>query len=180
MGKLYRYLSILAALALGLSGCRAHIALAKQTDSKADTYKDILGRPLNDKVVDEFIASNHCSSSMPYFLCKEAGVALMIDANQIVEGVFLYLNKSAGSVPYEEDFAAYKGELPFGLKFYDTMEAVEYKLKRQGIGNAGLPDTDGTPDHMHYVATYKKAGLSIIYNSPVDEAAMIYAILIRK
>ena len=33
----------------------------------------------------------------------------------------------------------YKGELPPGLKFYDNLGAVEYKLKERGVGMAGLP-----------------------------------------
>jgi len=89
-----------------------------------------------------------------------------------VETVYLYLNNTDGFVPYE-------GELPFGLKFYDTMEAVEYKLKRQGIGAADQPDTGATPDRMHYQATYHQAGLMVIYNYPFpDEGATIRAVVI--
>ena len=61
------------------------------------------------------------------------------------------------------------------------MEAVEYKLKKQGIGKDGLPDAGATPGHLHYWANYHQAGLTIIYNSPSaeDEDATIYAILIH-
>ena len=107
-------------------------------------------------------------------------MALQISSNQTVQGVFLYLNKSAGFIPYEDEFTPYKGELPFGLKYYDTMGAVEYKLNKQSIGNHGLPDSGSTPDHMHYVAHYEQAGITIIYNSPEDEDALIHAILVRK
>jgi hypothetical protein len=143
-------------------------------------YRDVLGRLLTDQPVADFINSNQCSSVLPYFLCKEKGMALLISSNQQVEGVFLYVNKSAGFVPFEDDLTPYKGELPFGLKFYDTMGAVEYKLNRQGVGNHGLPDSGSTPDHIHYVAFYKEAGLTIIYNSPEDEDALIHAILVQK
>jgi hypothetical protein len=183
MNKLFKTLSVLAAVAFCISACNAMVVPAsreEQATPKVAPYKDVLGKSLTENVVADFIARNHCSSIMPYILCKEGGMDLLIDANQIVEGVFLYLNKSVGSVPVEEDFTPYQGELPLGLKFYDTMAAVEYKLKRQGVGNAGLPDLEGTPDHMHYVATYKQAGITIIYNSPPDEDALIYAILVRK
>jgi hypothetical protein len=143
-------------------------------------YRDVLGKSLTEREVADFINSNQCSSVLPFFLCKEKGMALMIGPNQQVEGVFLYVNKSAGFVPFQDDFTPYKGELPFELKFYDTMGAVEYKLNRQGVGNHGLPDSGSTPDHMHYVAFYKEAGLTIIYNSPQDEDALIHAILVSK
>jgi hypothetical protein len=94
--------------------------------------------------------------------------------------VFLYLNKAKGFAPDEKDFTPYKGKLPLGLKFYDTMGAVEYKLKRQGVGNNGLPDSGATPDHVHYMASYRQAGITIIYNSPPDEDAMIYAVFVRR
>lgn len=143
-------------------------------------YRDVLGKSLTDQEVADFINSNQCSNVPPYFLCTEKGMALLIDANQKVEGVILYVNRSAGFVPIEDDFTPYKGELPLGLKFYDTMGAVEYKLRQQGIGDKGLPDSGTTPDHMHYVAFYKEAGLTIIYNSAEDEDALIHAILVRK
>lgn len=90
------------------------------------------------------------------------------------------MNKSAGFIPYEEEFTPYKGELPLGLDFYDTMSAIEYKSNRQGIGSHGLPDSGSTPDHRHYVAYYEEAGMTMIYNSPIDEDAMIHASLVRK
>jgi hypothetical protein len=56
---------------------------------------------------------------------------------------------------------------------------VEYRLKKQGVGKAGLPDESSSPDHIHYWALYKQAGITIIYNSPVaDEDANMYAIVI--
>jgi hypothetical protein len=98
-------------------------------------------------------------------------MALWTDANQ-VGTVYLYLNNT-------NDFTPYNGDLPFGLKFYDTMAAVEYKLNRQGVGNAGLPDNGATPDRMHYRATYHQAGMTIIYSYPApDEGATIRAIVI--
>jgi hypothetical protein len=81
-------------------------------------------------------------------LCKTASMALQIDSNQQVETVYLYLNNA-------DRFEPYKGELPFELKFYDTLGTVEYKLARQGVGSAGLPDVEAVPDYMHYQATYR-------------------------
>jgi hypothetical protein len=151
-----------------------------QTAVKVPLYKVLLGKSLADKVVADFIASNHCSVTQPYIYCKEAGMDLLVDSNEIIVSVFLYLNKAPGFLPNEGDYTAYKGELPFGLKFYDTLEAVEYKLKRQGVGNDGLPDSGTIPDHMHYVATYNEAGITIIYNSAPDEDPTIHAILVNK
>ena len=184
MNKLYRSFCIFTAFTLLITACSALTAQA-QTGEKSTPqvpiYEILLGKRVTDQGVADFIASNHCSRVILYILCKQIGMALLIDSRQMVEGVFLYLNKAVGSLPYKEDFAAYKGELPLGLKFYDTMSGVEYKLKRQGIGNAGLPDYEGTPDYMHYQVTYQKVGLTIIYNSPgPDDDAMINTILVSK
>jgi hypothetical protein len=178
MNKLYRSLGILAALTLLLSACSAWAPQVQAEEHKAPRaalYKDLLGKPITDEEVASFIASNNCLSAAQFQLCKDVGVALLINVNQIVETVYLYLNNAEG-------FGPYQGELPFGLKFYDTMGAVEYKLKRKGIGNAGLPDSGDTPDHLHYWANYRQASLTIIYNSPSaeDEDATIYAILVSK
>jgi hypothetical protein len=151
-----------------------------QTAAKVPLYKEMLGKSLTDKEVAEFIANNHCSVTMPYVYCKEVGIDLLVDSDQIVVSVFLYLNKAPGFVPNEGDYTPYKGELPFGLKFYDTLEAVEHKLKQQGVGNEGLPDSGIIPDHMRYVATYNEEGITIIYNSDRDEDPMIHAILVNR
>jgi hypothetical protein len=152
----------------------------EQTAVKIPLYKLLLGKSLNDKVVADFIASNDCSVMEPYIFCKAAGMDLLVDSNQTVVTVFLYLNKASGFVPNEEDYTAYNGELPFGLKFYDTLEAVEHKLRQQGVGNEGRPDSGTIPDRMRYVATYNEAGITIIYNSDRDEDPSIHAILVSK
>jgi hypothetical protein len=142
--------------------------------SKIAVYESILGKPLTDDVVTDFLAGNNCSRADQFLLCEAAGMALWTDSHQVVETVYLYLNNTDGFEPFQ-------GELPYGLKFYDTMEAVEYKLNRQGIGNAGLPDTVAIPDRMHYRATYHEAGMTIIYNYPFpDEGATIYAVLVSR
>jgi hypothetical protein len=171
-------LHIFALLSVLIVSCTLHTVQAQPegriTKSTAP-YANLLGKSLTDKVVADFIASNNCSSAAQYQLCEEVGVALLIDLNQMVESVYLYLNNTEG-------FGPYQGDLPFGLKFYDTMGAVEYKLKRQGMGNAGLPDSVETPDHLHCWATYQQAGMTVIYNSPSaeDEDATIHAILVSK
>lgn len=183
MSQRSKFLRFLMVITIFTTACSTQTLLAQTEEkpvSKAAPYKDVLGKSMTDEVVVDLIASKQCSSVLPYILCKETGMALLIGSNEIVDGVFLYVNKSAGFVPFEDDFTPFKGELPLGLKFYDTMGAVEYKLKQQGIGDHGLPDSGTTPDHMHYVAFYKEAGLTIIYNSPQDEDALIHAILVRK
>ena len=178
MNALLRVFGIFAAIPLLIGGCAALPAQAGQEEQvapKAAIYESILGKSLSDVAVAEFLASNQCSSTNQFLLCNAAGIALWTDSNQVVETVYLYLNDADG-------FAAYKGELPYGLKFYDIMGAVEYKLKKQGVGKAGLPDEGATPDHLRYRATYHRAGMTIIYNSPSpgDEDATIYAILLSK
>lgn len=177
MNALLRVFGIFAAIPLLIGGCAALPAQPEQEEQvapKVAIYESILGKPLSDEAVVEFLANNECSSADQFLLCNDAGIALWTDSNQVVETVYLYLNDADG-------FAAYKGELPYGLKFYDIMEAVEYKLKKQGVGRGGLPDEGGMPDHLHYWATYHQARMTIIYNSPFadDEDASIYAILLN-
>ena len=170
--KIFR---IWAVISLLINGCASLPAAAgKETSAlkNATMYETVLGKSLTDRAVADFVISNNCASANQFLLCKTEGIALWIDSNQVVESVYLYLNNNAGFEPYQ-------GELPFGLKFYDTMEAVEYKLNRQGIGKAGLPDVGMALDHMHYEATYHQAGMTVIYNFPFpDEGATIRAVVL--
>jgi hypothetical protein len=176
MNALYEGLCILAVISLSVSGCAAQPAQSGQDDHaapKTAIYESILGKPLSDVAMTEFLASNECSSANHFLLCHSAGIALWIESNQVVETVYLYLNN-------DEGFSPYQGELPHGLKFYDIMGSVEHKLRKHGLGNGGLPDEGDTPDFLHYWATYQQAGMTIIYNSPSpeDEDATIYAIFL--
>ena len=175
MTKLYKSALILNLIILFITACSLQARQGEQIPPKTTIYKEVLGKSLNDQVVADFIATNNCSSAAQFQLCNEVGVALVIGPDQTVETVYLCLNDV-------KDFTPYKGELPFGLKFYDTMGAVEYRLKKQGVGNEGLPDSGSTPDHVHYWANYKQVGMTIIYNtlSAEDEDGMIYAILVSQ
>jgi hypothetical protein len=54
-------------------------------------------------------------------------------------------------------------------------------LSPQEIWQAGLPDEEGSPDHMRYRAIYKRYGMTVIYNSPgYDEDAYIYAVMVSE
>src|SRR5687767_5530275 len=136
MNALSKLLGICAALSLLLCGCGSGLdpvadeGTARQPQA---AYRVMIGKPVTDPSVASFLASNRCSSVDQFWLCREAGMALWLDSYQTVETVYLYVNNSDGFEPYQ-------GELPFGLKFYDTMGAVEYKLQRQGVGNDGRPD----------------------------------------
>ena len=175
MDKFFKILNVLALMTLFMTACVSQSVQAEP--AKADTtvtanYQAVLGKSLHDKGVAEFIVRNNCVRATQFQVCKEAGIAFWLDTDQIVNTVHLYLNHVDG-------FAAYKGELPFGLKFYDIMEGVEYKLRKQGVGNAGLPEEAATPDHLYYWAMYKQVGVTIIYNAPFpDEEATIHAILV--
>lgn len=172
MNKVYWFFDVLFAIILFITACSAKSTQTDQSTAQAVDYRSVLGQSRDDKEVINFLAENNCIQVGPFYTCKEAGVALWLDPEQIVRTIYLYLNNKDG-------FSAYRGELPFGLKFYDTLGAVEYKLNRQGVGNNGLPDETAVPDHMHYWAFYKQAGITIIYNAPFpDEDATIYAILV--
>jgi hypothetical protein len=178
MNTLIKTLVIVAVTAVLTTACggRSIQAAPAESNTKATvSYQAVLGKSLNDKEVLEFIASNNCSQANYLHLCNEVGIALWVSSSEIVETVYLYLNNVDGFTPY-------KGALPFGLKYYDIKEAVEYKLKKQGVGQDGFPNEGATPDHLHYWATYHEARMTIIYNSPhpYDEDSNIYAILISK
>ena len=70
-----------------------------QAAAKVPVYKVLLGKSSTDKVVAEFIDGNHCSVTKPYVFCREVGMDLLVDSNQIVVSVFLYLNKASGCMP---------------------------------------------------------------------------------
>lgn len=179
MNKFLKAIGILSTMLLLIVACSiqtVHRQPEEQVTSKTVAYKAVLGKSLTDEDVLLFIANNNCSSANQFQLCKDVGVALWADAGQIVKMVYLYSGNSDG-------FTRYRGELPFGLTFYDPMWRVEEKLGNQNaedsLQQAGLPDEASSPDHMHYWAVYKRLGMTVIYNSPsADEDAYIYAILI--
>lgn len=186
MNTLSKTLIICAAISLLTSACGGQTIRSVPTDANAAaaiSYQIVLGKPLNDKDVAGFIAHNNCSPAAEYELCKDTGIALWIDANQIVKTVYLY----AGSA---DSFRRYRGQLPFGLTFYDPKWRVEEKLRElnaddssslQEIWQAGLPDEQYSPDHMRYWAFYKRYGMTILYNSPGDdEDAYIYAVVVSE
>ncbi|MDQ2692067.1 MAG: hypothetical protein M3Y68_08565 [Chloroflexota bacterium] len=173
MGTLYRYLIVFIVLAQLVTACSAQSARAKPAISQAHQYRQLLGKLVTETAVSDLLAASNCVRAAPFEVCKEAGLALWMDASGIVQNIYLYLHNGDG-------FTSYKGDLPFGLKFYDTMGAVEYKLNRQGIGKEGRPDEAAVPDHFHYWAFYGEASMTIIYNTPfADEDATIYAIVLN-
>lgn len=178
MSTLYRYIYVFIVISLSLTACNGQAIQAQQTAPNIIQFEDLLGKPLNDERVISLLATNDCTGATQAQLCKDVGVALWLDTNQIVKEVYLYLNNNAGFVPY-------KGELPLALKFYDTLGAVEYKLMRQeAVGNLrnGTGKTNyagSSPDHLHYWVKYEPYGFTVIYNSPFpDEDATIYAIVL--
>ena len=183
MNKLFKTLSLLAALAFFATACIPSVVdVAQAAPAEVVSYQAVLGKSLNDRDVAEFVTSSKCAGAAQFQLCRSSGMALWTDAGQKVQSVFLYPGQSDG-------FIAYQGQLPFGLRFTDTMEMVEQKLGHPveiHAPQAGwvprLPDEGVTPDHFHYLATYEQFGLTVIYNSPSanDKSASIYAILVSK
>jgi hypothetical protein len=180
MKRLYEACSILAALSVWITACGTH-GIPAQTEresmKKTLSYEIVLGKSVTDKAVVDFINTNNCLSANELQVCQEIGMAFRVDEGRIVSTVYLYSGNKEG-------FRRYRGELPFGLSFYDTMLRVQEKLVTQNaVGDAdwtGLPDEGGSPDHMHYWAVYKRLSITIIYDTPfADEDAYIYAILIN-
>ena len=173
-------LVIFAAISLLASACSGRLVQAESAEDRAVamiSYRIVLGRSLNDPDVADFI-SNHCTPAGQFQLCKDAGMALWTGADQIISMVHMYAGNADG-------FHRYRGELPYGLTFYDPMWRVQEKLMDPASTNplyqAGLPDESGTPDHMHYRAVYKNLGMTVMYNTPgEDEDAYIYAIVVYK
>lgn len=182
MNQLFKILSFLAAIALFVTASGVQAVKAQPLAAPAASYQAVLGKSLNDQNVEDFLASNHCSSVLQFRLCQAAGMALWIDSNQIARSVYLYPSTTAG-------FAAYKGPLPFGITARDTMAVVEYKLGQPIVADApqagwkpGLPDDGTTPDYIHYNANYRRFGLTIVYNLPSANAkgATIHSIQVSR
>lgn len=184
MNKLLKHISFPVVAWFLITACGAWSGQGQPEEQpvpKAAVYEVLLGKSLNDKEVVEFISNNHCTASGSFQLCQSAGLALWLDAARIVRTVYLYIYNS-------DEFAPYKGELPYGLKFYDTLGLVEYKLRKlegeddlQSPWEVAMPKEGASPDHIHYWVFYRRLGLTIVYNSPAaDEDATIYAILINE
>ena len=181
MNTLSKTLVIFAAISLLTNACGGRLVQAESSESTAVeviSYRVVLGKPLSDPEVAKFITSNHCTPADQFQLCKDTGLALWTDADQIVSMVYLYAGNAEG-------FRRYRGELPYGITFYDPMWRVQEKLMDPNSSNplyqAGLPDESGTPDHMHYRAVYKQLGMTVMYITPgEDEDAYIYAIVVYK
>lgn len=143
-------------------------------------FEDFLGRPVNDIFLIGFFAENNCIPEGPFYVCRSIGLAVWFDADQLLQTVYFYVTAPDGFEPYE-------GELPYGLKFYDTLGAVEYKLKL--LSEDGRPRSDlevdlthtgSTPDRLHYWVDYERYGIAVIYNAPfADEDATLYAVLLK-
>lgn len=178
---------VVIAFVIGAFGAQAAWARPASDQSKVNTtaatsYNAMLGKSVKDHNVADFITKNSCTGMIIFELCQHVGMALLVDHDQMVQGVFLYPGKLDG-------FDAYKGELPYGLAFTDTMGMVEQKFSHpieihapQAGWDPGFPDEGGTPDHFHYFADYKRLGVTIIYNSPSanDKGATIQAILVDR
>ncbi len=193
MNKFFKILSFLALMSLFITACGAQAAPSQPQEQAVPavpntvipvagvTYAVLLNKSLTDQTVADFIAQSNCSTVEQLQLCRSAGLVLWMDSDQKVQSIFLYPGNDDG-------FAAYKGQLPFGLTFTDTMEMVEHKLGHpveihapQAGWAPGLPDEGVTLDHIHYLASYKRFGVTIVYNSPSadDKGATIHALLIN-
>ena len=179
MNKLFQTLSMIAAITLFAVACSPQAA---QAAPSAVGYQAVLGKPVSDTSVADFIASNKCSGVSEFQLCKGAGMALWIDSAQKINTVYLYAESENG-------FAPYKGVMPFGLAFKDSMADVEQKFGQPKVVQApqagwtpGLPDAGSSPDHIHYWAVYERFGVTIVYNTPFanDKNASIHSILVTK
>ena len=182
MNKLFKTLSLLAAIAFLGVACVPPLVDVAQAAPAGANYESTLGKSVSDESVADFIASNSCTAAAQFQLCPSAGLALWTDNSQIVKTAYLYVNAS-------NNMPAYQGRLPLGLAASDTMEVVQQKLGQpvevhapQAGWRPGLPDEGGSPDHLHFWAIYRRFGMTVIYNTPSldDKNATIYAILVSK
>ena len=93
MNKSFPILSIFAAITLFATAYGALVVQSMPADRaapKAAAYEAVLGKSLNDQNVADFVASNNCSSTGPFQLCKNIGMALWLDSDQTVKSVYLY------------------------------------------------------------------------------------------
>lgn len=182
MKTLLKILGVCLIMSLFSSACSLQVIQSESAEGdlpKAVAYQSVLGKSLNDKDVTDFITTN-CSPANQFQLCNGFGIALWTNADQIVKTVWLYSSKADG-------FERYRGDLPYGLSFYDPMWRVIEKLSiveaadgAEQIAWLGLPDETSSPDRVHYWASYKRLGMTVIYDSPgADEDAYIYAILVH-
>jgi hypothetical protein len=181
MKKLYKAFHLLVMFPFVIAACRLSTVPAPTEEQSAEkdmSYAVVLGKSMIDNAVIEFIVDNNCVPANQFRLCKDVGMALWINSDQVVETIYFY----AGGI---EGFKRYRGELPFGVTFYDPMWRVQEKLRNLSTDDssydAGLPDETSSPDRTHYWAIYRRLGLTIIYDSPsADQDAYIYAILMNK
>jgi hypothetical protein len=177
----FRISNILALLSLCISGCAIQTVEAQPASVATAIplgYQIILGKSVHDQAVVNFLADNHCSTSVQFELCKEVGMSFWIDSNQQIGTAYLYSGNADG-------FQRYRGKMPYGITFYDPMWLVQEKLSALDKDNqsqkTGLPDEADSPDHIHYWAAYKQLGLVLIYDTGIaDPDAYIYAVLVSR
>ena len=180
MNRLATFIRILQSLVFLAAACSTQIPpLNREECDVTEVFcESFWGKAATDKIVADFVLRYNCNLVVQFELCEDIGVALWIDKDQVVKAIWLYSGIS-------DSFGRYRGELPFGISFYDPLWRVQEKLRDPDSSNAlvqaGLPDETASPDHMHYWAMYKRLSMTVIYNSPgIDEDAYIYAILISQ
>jgi hypothetical protein len=52
---------------------------------KAVDYRSVLGKIQDDKELTDFLAENNRIQEIPFYTCKEEGIALWLDPEQIAE-----------------------------------------------------------------------------------------------
>lgn len=122
---------ILACMAMALA------APASMTHAQNPlSYKQFLGKTLNDDAVASFIIQNNCTYGMGNYKCKSLGIELGVTmVKRQVRTVFMFRQGVEG-------YKQYRGEMPFGLKWTDNIAAVEARLgqpaQRYGDGAGGM------------------------------------------
>lgn len=137
---------------------------SQSADQESLSYEKLLGKPLDDPDVAQFIRSS-CKAEMHY-VCRSHGIEIS-DDGQIIKGLWLYAQGSDG-------FQQYPGKLPYDLVWQDTRAQVEEKL--------GVPSEsyDGIGETRAWVF-YPDIELLITYDtaSNANPADLMYSILIK-
>ena len=107
-----------------------------------DQFIAILGCPLNDPAVSEFVRRFGLASSDSerQLERRESGVALVISEKRTVDAVFLFGNA-------KDDFLEYRGGLPGGLTFQSRREEVRRAFGPPTVSANATTPTDGIVQH---------------------------------
>jgi hypothetical protein len=122
-------------------------------DDFSKQLQALLGRHLKSKEIQDFLKTLKGKrqidkfDTLYFYTYKEHGMDLRFNKDDTLITLFFFGK--------DEDHNEYKGPLPIGLSFNDTLSDVERKL--------GKPTNSGGRAGAEYEASYPKLGISVTY-----------------